>query len=131
MTSVHLIQHPEPLAVVRLDAHAVVPDWAMADAPLVSVSLTRSETSVVCLAEAVPRGVRHEGPFAAFEVSGPLDFAWSGVLADVLEPVVAAAISPFSVSTFDTDWVLVPSAQREQARLAWIEAGHDVGEPTL
>lgn len=126
-----LIRHPEALAVARLDAHAVVPDWAMADAPLVSVSLTRAETSVVCLAEAVPRGVRHEGPFGAFEVIGPLDFGWSGVLSTVLEPLVTSGISPFSVSTFDTDWVLVPLSAVDDAQQALVAAGHEVKEPML
>ena len=77
-----LIAHPEELSYVRLGPHEVVPDWALTDAPLVSVSATASETSVLCLSSAIPRDavVRQQGPFNVFEVDGPLDFALTGLL---------------------------------------------------
>lgn len=125
---VHLIHHPVDLAVVRLEPQAVVPDWALAEAPLVSVSATASETSIVCLAEGVPPGTRQEGPFQVFEIAGPLDFSLVGVLAVVLQPVVHAGISVFTVSTFDTDWILVPTGHKDDARRVWSSAGHTIEE---
>lgn len=67
-----------------------------------------------------------EGPFRAFEVHGPLDFSLTGVLSGVLEPLARAEISVFTLSTFDTDWILVPSTSREPAVAALRSAGHTV-----
>lgn len=67
-----------------------------------------------------------EGPFRAFEVQGPLDFSLTGVLSSLLGPLARAEISVFTLSTFDTDWILVPSASREAAAAALRAAGHTV-----
>lgn len=129
--SLRLIHHPEDLAVVRLDAHAVVPEWAMDDSPLVSVTVTSAETSVVCLAASVPHEVKQAGPYQTFELADSLDIALVGILAAVISPVADAGISAFNVSTFSTNWILVPSNQADRARDAWVQAGHIIEEPYL
>ncbi|YAL82047.1 ACT domain-containing protein [Dermacoccaceae bacterium W4C1] len=128
MSVLHLIHHPEELAVVRLDAQAVVPDWAMSEAPLVSVSLTAAETSVVCLAEAVPRELRREGPFRAHEIAGDLRFDASGVLESLLHPLSQDRIPVFTVSTLLTTWILVDSDRTAAAHDSWRANGHIVEE---
>ena len=67
-----------------------------------------------------------EGPFRAFEVQGPLDFSLTGVLSGLLDPLARAGISVFTLSTFDTDWILVSSTSREPAVAALRSAGHTV-----
>lgn len=123
-----LLHHPEDLAVVRFDPHAVVPDWAMDDAPLVSVTVSSAETSVVCLADSVPREVARSGPHQAFEMTDQLDISFVGALAMLLNPVAEAGISAFNVSTFTTTWILVPSDRAGQARAAWAAAGHTIDD---
>lgn len=125
-----LIAHPEELSFVRFGAHEVVPEWALSDAPLVSVSATASETSVVCATEAIPRDavVRQQGPFHVFEVEGPLEFALTGLLLAIVKPLGEAEITVFTVSTFDTDWILVPTFESERARALWLRAGHTIKE---
>jgi hypothetical protein len=120
-----LTRHAEPLAVVRLGAGADVPDW-VGGGTLVSVTATAAETSVVCAAAAVPRKARPAGPFTAFEVAGPLDLGLTGVLAGLLGPLAAAGVAVFTVSTYDTDWVLVPSERADDAAEAWRRSGHAV-----
>ena len=122
---VALVRHDEPLAVVRLGAGSEVPDWATS-ATLLSITATADETSVVCAAAAVPSRATSEGPFTPFRVAGTLDFSLTGVLSQLLAPLADAAISVFTLSTFDTDWVLVPSARADEAAVVWAEAGHPV-----
>lgn len=129
--SLRLVHHHDDLAVVRLDPHAVVPDWAMDDSPLVSVTVTSRETSVVCLAASVPREVQQAGPFQAFEVADAMDIAVVGMLAMLLNPVAEAGVSAFNVSTFFTNWILVPSTHVDLAREAWVRADHVIEEPFL
>ena len=50
---------------------------------------------------------------------GPLDFSLTGVLATLLQPLAEAEISVFTISTFDTDWVLVPVGDADRAAEEW------------
>ena len=120
-----LSRYPETLAVVRLGPGAEVPTWAESSS-LFSVTATATETSIVCAARSVPTKSVHQRPFTAFEVEGPLDFALTGVLAELLAPLAAAGISVFTLSTFDTDWILVPGDKADEAAEEWRQAGHEV-----
>lgn len=117
--------YDEQLAVVRLGPGADLPAWAGAGS-VFSVTATAAETSIVCAHRAVPRKARHEGPFLAFAVEGPLDLGLTGVLHELLAPLASAEVPVFVVSTFDTDWVLVPADDAPRAEDAWRRAGHDV-----
>lgn len=123
-----LTRHDDALAVVRLGRGAKIPAWASAST-LFSVTATNDETSVVCHASTVPTKARKQGPFVAFEVTGPLDFALTGVLHTLLGPLAEAEISVFTLSTYDTDWILVHAAKADAAEEAWTAAGHTVHPP--
>jgi len=120
-----LARYPETLAVVRLGPGAEVPAWAESSS-IFSVTATAAETSVVCAARSVPKKSVHQRPFTAFEVEGPLDFALTGVLAELLAPLAAAEISVFTLSTYDTDWILVPGDDADRAEEEWRRSGHEV-----
>lgn len=120
--------HRTPLAIARLAPGSPIPPWARTEAPLVSVTWNSSETSVVCPDAVVPDGVTKAGPFLAFEVEGPLDFTLTGVLSGLLGPLAEQQLSVFTVSTFDTDWILVPLYQADAATDVWRGYGHHVEE---
>jgi len=126
---VKLNRYPETLAVVRLGPGTEVPKWAESSS-LFSITATATETSIVCAARSVPTKSVHQRPFTAFEVEGPLDFALTGVLAELLAPLAAAEISVFTLSTFDTDWILVPGHDADRAEEEWRRSGHTV-EPSV
>jgi hypothetical protein len=103
-----LTMHQGDLSIVRLPPQAGIPAWLnLAARPLVSIASAANEVSIICPAGLVPTGQRSEGPWRAFEIVGPIDFALTGVLASVLNPLAAAGLSIFAVSTYDTDWILV------------------------
>lgn len=118
----HLMTHPESLAIARLDA-GTEPTWDWTAGPFASLSRTAQETSIVGLAQAVPAGVLTEGPFRAVEVAGPLAFDAVGVMAEILTPLVPAGISVLALSTYDTDWILVPEDEVSRACEIWRKAG--------
>lgn len=126
----HLMRHPEHLSIVRLPG-GEQPRFDWATGPFASLTCTPDETSVICLTESVPARSRAEGPFTAVEVAGPLAFGAVGIFARLLEPVAAAGISILGFSTFDTDWVLVPSEQVGDAEQAWRRAGFIVTPTSL
>ena len=120
-----LEQFPETLAVVRLAPGAEIPAWAESSS-LFSITATARETSLVCARRSVPKKAQQAGPFTAFAVEGPLDFSLTGILATLLQPLADAGISVFTISTFDTDWVLVPVNDADRAAEEWRRRGHDV-----
>ncbi len=124
-TGYTLQQFPEKMAVVRLPPGAEVPPWAES-ASLLSITATATETSVVCAGRDVPTKVVAQKGLTAFAVQGPLDFALVGVLASLLTPLAEAGISVFTISTYDTDWILVPMRDAEKATEAWRRHGHTV-----
>ncbi|MFA6300528.1 MAG: ACT domain-containing protein [Nocardioides sp.] len=124
-TTYTLQQFPEKLAVVKLPPGAEIPEWAESSS-LFSITATATETSLVCAGRNVPtKQVAHKG-MTAFAVMGTLDFSQTGVLAALLAPLAEAEISVFTISTYDTDWILVPVAKAEDAAEAWRRQGHTV-----
>ena len=110
-------------AVCRFAPSEPLPVWAFAG-ELFTVSRSREELSVVCEQALVPDGVGGVGPWRAFKLEGPFDFALTGVLLSVLEPLARAGVGIFAVSTFDTDYVLVRSEHLHGAERVLSEAGH-------
>jgi len=116
---------PEPLAVCRLDPHSAPPEWAWSG-PLVSITRSADELSLVCAAAQVPPDARAELPWRALKVAGPLDFSLTGILASLAAPLAEAAISIFAISTYDTDYVLVRAGQIDAALDSLRRAGHTI-----
>ena len=103
------------LAVARLDAGQGIPEWLDWSDPLVSVTRTADELSVVCAEARVPDEVKAERGWRAFRVEGPLDFALTGILARLSGALADANIPVFAVSTYDTDYLLVRAHDAERA----------------
>ena len=119
---------PGELAVARLAADAPVPGWAsLAPADgLVAITRTARELSVVCPDGDVPAGVTAERGWRALEVLGPLDLALTGILAALVAPLADHGVAIFAIATYDTDYVLVRTAQLDAALAALRGAGHRV-----
>ena len=116
---------PGRLAVSRLAPGSELPAWA-ASGPFRSISWTPEELSIVCDESSVPPDVRSERGWRGLMVVGPLDFALTGILLTIAGPLAQAGISIFSVSTFDTDYVLVKEEHLTEARKALADRGHIV-----
>lgn len=105
---------PIPLAVCHLNPEEPVPEWAYS-APFSSITRTPAELSIVCALSAVPSGIRMEGPWRALFIDACLDFNLTGVLQRLTAPLAASGIPVFAVSTYDTDYLLIPAARFETA----------------
>jgi len=115
------------LAVCRLPADAPIPEWAShAPGPLVSITRTERELSIVAAQAAVPQDVQAEGGWRAMAVRGPLPFHLVGILASLAAPLADAEVPIFAVSTHDTDWLLVGHDRLGDARAALTAAGHRI-----
>ncbi len=120
-----LLKFPEKLAIVRLGPGAELPQWAES-ATLFSITATATETSLVCATRSVPTKTPSIKPLTAFQVAGPLDPDAIGILAGLLTPLAEAEIPVYTLSTFDTDWVMVRLVDAAKAAEAWRRRGHTV-----
>ncbi len=116
--------------VCRLEPSEQVPQWAFSDKSFCSVTYTRDELSILCRESAVPKDmpkdIKQETGWRLFKVAGPLDFALTGILASMAEPLARAGVSIFAISTYDTDYLMVKEEKLELAQRTLKEAGHSI-----
>ena len=114
---------PGRYAVGQLPAGAALPAW-WPTGGMRHAGWTDDELSLVCEEQHVPEDVRCQRGWYMFKLQGPFDFALTGILKAVLDPLAAGGVGIFALSTFDTDYVLVQAHQLEQAVSALLGAGH-------
>ena len=120
-----LVVLPGRYAVCRLDPGEAIPPLSL-DQRFWSITHTRDELSLVLPQESAPDGCRAEEGWRCLQVMGPLDFDLTGVLASLAAPLARAGISIFSVSTYDTDYLLVREEDLNSAERVLTESGHTV-----
>src|SRR5579863_9046793 len=120
-------QLPGLYAIVRLPADAPVPDWAT-KGDFTSITRTFDELSIVCAAGNIPKDVDPGPRWTCFKLEGPFPFSQTGVLLSFIEPLSTSGIPIFSVSTYDTDYVLVQEGFQGAALDALLTSGHDLRE---
>ncbi len=116
---------PGCFAVCRLEPDASIPSWAL-QGEFFSATRTPEELSIVCKEALVPAGAHHQGGWRLLKVHGRFGFSEVAVLASLAGPLAETGISLLTVSTFDTDYLLVPSDNVEGAIAALVKAGHRV-----
>ncbi len=115
----------EPFSIHRLAPGAVIP------APVLTctfhwIGRTDEETSIVCPSSVTVAGARTEPGWSCIKVIGPIDFGVTGLLAELSRVLAEAGIGIFALSTFDTDYLLVPSSRIEEAVTVLRRAGYGI-----
>ncbi|HTC65972.1 MAG TPA: ACT domain-containing protein [Candidatus Acidoferrum sp.] len=117
----------ETFTILHLAPDAVVPEWAT-QGQFFSITRTSDELSVIAETALVPDRLRTEVSWRVLKVHGPFDLAEVGVLASLVMPLAAAGVSVFTISTFETDYLLVQSGQLRDAVSGLRNAAHTVHE---
>lgn len=123
--SLTLILLPEQYAVAQLPADAALPAW-WPTSGMRHAGWTADELSLVCEEHHVPDDVRCQRGWRMFKLQGPFDFALTGILKAVLDPLAEAGVGIFAISTYDTDYVLVQQHQFDDAIAALLAHGHRI-----
>jgi hypothetical protein len=117
---------PDTLAICRLEPHVPIPSWAREPSRFLTLSRTAEELSITTLQSTVPAEVPCERDYRAIRVRGPVPLNLVGILAAIADPLAAAGLSIFAISTYDTDYVLVKARELDQALQALRQAGHQI-----
>ena len=105
-------------------------DWQASKpvAGLFAVLHTPDEVTVVCPVGTHPHPSspmdRESGPWSLFRIADELPHDAVGIMARLSGVLAEAGIPILPFGSYDTDYVLVPSAQLEAARAALLDAGY-------
>jgi hypothetical protein len=116
---------PGGFSIHRFGPHAAVPGGVLGDR-FFNICRTEDELSIVCADSLALDSPRCATGWSCIQVAGPLDFSLTGILAHLAGLLAAAGVSVFAMSTFDTDYLLVKTAQLDVARAALEGGGHTV-----
>ena len=101
-------------SIYRLRPQAPMPD--LSGLEFVSIGRSESELSIVAPTGAVDPDcedtrVQEVTGYRGFRIAGQLEFDMVGVLAGITARLAASEIPVLAISTFDTDYLLVPEAK--------------------
>lgn len=91
-----------------------------------SITRTSEELSIVAETYRVPADLRPALTWRLLKIHGPFDLSEVGVLASLVVPLAQKGISVFTISTFDTDYLLIQSSQWKASAAALRSAGHSI-----
>jgi len=112
-------------AICRLPASDPVPEWATKGI-FNSITRTSDELSIVCPVENVPGQHKPEVPWMCLKIEGPFAFSQVGIRQAFIKPLVENGVPIFTISTFDTDYILVQETFSGVSLNALQNAGHEI-----
>ena len=115
----------EGYAILRLEPDAPIPDWA-GQGEFNSISRTADELSIVCPADNLPPEIHSPERWICLRLEGPFPFSLTGVLFAFIEPLSTNGVPIFAISTYDTDYVLIPEARMGGVVDLLRKAGHEL-----
>ena len=101
-----------------------MPGWA-SRGMFSSISRTADELSIVCAAENVPSEAHSPHRWILLKLEGPFPFSQTGILLSFIEPLSENGIPIFTISTYDTDYVLIQEEWADAAIRALQQTGHE------
>ncbi len=110
-------------AVTRHAPTAPVPDWAD-DGEFTSVTRTAEELSIVCPLKNCPGNGSALKRWTCLKLEGTFEFSLTGVLLAFIRPLSENQIPIFAISTYDTDYVLIPEEREGDAVMLLQKAGY-------
>ncbi|MCD4752498.1 MAG: ACT domain-containing protein [Anaerolineaceae bacterium] len=127
MTPLTLQLFPEKYLVCRFSANTQAANIWLPMEGFWSLTYTPDEVSLVMQAgNVLPEGAVIEEDWRMFRVAGTLAFEIVGVLSELSKVLANAEVSIFALSTYDTDYLLVKSAQLEPSLDALRLAGYGI-----
>jgi uncharacterized protein len=119
--------HSTVLSIHSLNVDADIPA-ALLKQSLFFISKTHDELSIVCPSHFTINSIDTEPDWQALEVVGPLGFSLTGIMANISGVLAQADVSIFSISTYDTDYILVKKHTAALAINALKKDGYNVIE---
>jgi hypothetical protein len=115
----------DKFAIHRFSPFARIPDEVFGEG-FFGIVKTDEELSIVCRNSLVLNSERCDLGWSCIKVTGPLDLKAVGILANLSKVLAKARISIFVVSTYDTDYMLIPAEKTPEAVAAFDAEGYQL-----
>lgn len=114
-------------SIYRLNRDSPIPEWIY-DSDFYSVTRTSDELSIICKPVDLILGIdiKIDNHWRILKINGVLDLSLIGVIAAVSTILQENKIPIFTISTFDTDYVLVKDRYLNKTVAALRHAGHKI-----
>ena len=122
MTQLKLEFLDDTFAIHRFRPSAKIPDEIFGEV-FFNIVKTEEELSIVCRNSLPLNSELCSQGWSCIKVAGPLDLNAIGILEKLLKVLADEHISIFSISTYDTDYVLVKADKATDALSALNDAG--------
>ncbi|NUZ12022.1 ACT domain-containing protein [Pseudoalteromonas sp. McH1-7] len=113
----------QEFTIHSLDCDEAVPQ-AVLNSEIFFIAKTSDELSIVCESAIKVDSLAAETHWRALEVIGPLGFSLTGIMANISGVLAKSNISIFTLSTYDTDYILVKQSQIQHAIQALKKDGY-------
>ncbi|KAF8078938.1 ACT domain-containing protein [Lyophyllum atratum] len=92
----------------------IIPPWVLEElagtSAFFSVTRTNEEISIVGkFHEGIPENIKELSTWTCIKIMGPMEHDLTGIMADFTAPLKAAKVPIFAISTWNTDYILVPT----------------------
>ncbi len=114
---------PGQFGICKLKPEESIPSWTTSG-NIWSITRRETELSVVCLQENIPKEINAERNWRMLQIVGPLAFEMVGVLSSLTIPLAERGLSIITLSTYETDLILVKEKSFEVACHTLTKAGH-------
>jgi hypothetical protein len=114
-------------SIYRLKNDSFIPDWIF-DSEFFSLTRTKEELSIVCkhVDITMDSNTKVDKHWRILKINGQLDLSIIGVIAYVSSLLKENKIPVFTVSTYDTDYILVKNQHIDKTLKALENNGHKV-----
>jgi hypothetical protein len=100
-------------SIYRFEVNSILPEWIYLS-DFYSITKTAEEVSVVTeQTDQISENIPCSKDWRIIKVAGPLDFSLIGIIADISAILKDAKISIFTISTYDTDYILLKQKDLE------------------
>lgn len=116
----------EKYSIFKFKNESVLPDWVFSS-DFYSITKTKDELSVIALQhDLISEDILYSNDWRIFKIAGPLDFSLVGIVADIAAIFKEKKIPIFTISTYETDYILVKQKDLNIGIKALRDNGHQI-----
>lgn len=114
-------------SIYRLKKDSIVPAWVY-NSPFYSVTSTQDELSIVCKTVKITwdEDIKTDKHWRILKINGPLDLSLVGIIATISSLLKENKIPIFTISTFDTDYILVKNQDLKKTMSVLAKTDHKI-----
>jgi uncharacterized protein len=117
-------------SIYKFKNGSALPGWIYSS-DFYSVTRTKDELSVVAIqSDLISEDIPCSNGWRIFKIEGPLDFSLVGIIADISAIFKVKKIPIFTISTFETDYILVKQKDLGAGMKALRDQGHQISTET-